>query len=549
MITQLDNQSWSKELVTGNAQFIEVGTTMYGVSQVRAENTFAVLKSEPTPPTPGPGYKFDITATYTFPTVNGKNNTSFDPVIAYDDNGQTLYIIGTQDDADGKDIDVLIFAYNTANDTLGAPTTLVTASYIRDSYDICVLESQTSPPGTTHTFVAVSVTNPTQIWQTTTTAPVTSINISADVLTVLCSNNFSAGQKISFSGLQNATFLNGVTVTVLVATPDGFTATYVAANYTQSGYESGFATWLPGHSLLGFELVDTVSPPSVSVVGITVLDQSPFRTGNVFGAVSTYSPDGVSIEVYYESHPKQVTFTDQIFSINYISRSPVGSPPVNTWSSVNTLKTFTGRYADSRLPVVPSGSRRILLPQYYSQLVPQNALVGNLLLGYYGPSNSSPPTSGWTFHVQPGSNTTSYIQGTLSVSETQGAFVSYLAEPTYNIRGVWSPQVKTYSVVDRVSFDNINYIVNTAITYAYQGTWLGGSAYAAGSVVAVALPTLPPETVFYTATKNIAVSSISPNLDTANWTATTTPPSDSRFTPAPTYWPLPTTPLGLSTFT
>jgi len=27
MITQLDNQSWSKELVTGNAQFIEVGST------------------------------------------------------------------------------------------------------------------------------------------------------------------------------------------------------------------------------------------------------------------------------------------------------------------------------------------------------------------------------------------------------------------------------------------------------------------------------------------------------------------------------------------
>jgi len=118
MITQLDNQEWQRELVTGNAQFIEVGSTIYVVSQVRADNTFAVFKSNPTPPTPGPGASFSITAIYTFPVINGKNNSSFDPVIAYDSVGQVLYIVGTQDDVDGKDIDVILFAYNTANDTL-----------------------------------------------------------------------------------------------------------------------------------------------------------------------------------------------------------------------------------------------------------------------------------------------------------------------------------------------------------------------------------------------------------------------------------------------
>ena len=86
MITQLDNQSWSKELVTGNAQFIEIGGsvsppvygTIYVVSQVRADNTFAVFKSNPAPPLPGPGSSFSITATYTFPVIDGKNNSSFE---------------------------------------------------------------------------------------------------------------------------------------------------------------------------------------------------------------------------------------------------------------------------------------------------------------------------------------------------------------------------------------------------------------------------------------------------------------------------------------
>jgi hypothetical protein len=548
MITQLDNQSWSKELVTGNAQFIEVGSTIYVVSQVRADNTFAVFKSNPTPPTPGPGASFTTTATYTFPFVDGKNNTSFDPVVAYDAVGQTLYIVGTQDDADGQDTDVVMFAYNTGNDTLGSPITLTTASYVRDSYDICILGFLNSPPVPSHQLIAVAVTNPSIIWQTPTVSDVTNISIVSDTLTVTAYNSYSIGQQITFSGLQNALFLNGVTVTVASVAGDNssFTAHYVANDYTQVGFESGFATWLPGHTLLAFEFADSASPPAVDLVSLTVLDSSPFRSGNTFGAVSAYSPDGLNVEVYYESHPKQITFADQLFSLNVATRNSS-----LTWLPTATLKTFTGRYADSRLTVIPNGTTRTLLQQFYSQPVHQNALVGNLLLGYFdGTVVTSPPEpqNQWFFHITPGSSTTSYTQGTLSVSNTQGAFVSYLAEPVYSIRGFWSPEVRRYSVNDRVTFEDVDYIVNTAITYQYKGDWTREFGYVIGDVVKASMATNPPSFAFYTAKNAVQISTIAPNLDTTNWAATITPPSDSRFTVAPTAWPLKTAALDVGTF-
>jgi hypothetical protein len=572
MITLIDTQPWSKELVTGNAQFIEIGSTVYIVSQVRADNTFAVFKSEPTPPNPGPGYKFDSTATYLFPVAN----TSFDPVVAYDAATRVLYIIGTQNNIDGKDYDVILFAYDTVTDTLGSPTVLVTASYVRDSYDICALINSSL-------FVAVAVTQPTRIGTTATVFDVTTplagsppaiaapaISISGDVLTAYVDTTPPTGwigKDVTFSGLQNATFLNGVTVSVtsvgINSNGSFFTADYTYSDYVQEGYESGFVTWLPGHSLLAFEVSQGGSPPSSPPVfdlsDITVLDYSPFRTGNTFGAVSVVSPDGDAIEVYYESHPKRVTFTDQLFNLILATRSSsIGSPPL-AWTLGTVLKTFTGRYADSRLTVIPAGATRTLLQQYYSQFVHNNALVGNLLLGYYDPT-LSPPT--WSFHTQPGSITASYIQGTLSISDiltsppTVQAYVSYIAEPVYDIRGVWSPEVKSYDVDDRLSFNLtpgldagwVDYIVNTAITYTYKGAWTGNRSYLSGDIVKVTLPTHPVIYAFYTARKNIPVSVVSPDLDTVNWQATPTPNLDSRFSMAPTAWPLRTNTFDVSTF-
>lgn len=655
MITPLDNQAWSSEIVTGNAQFVEVGTTLYVVSQVRADNTFAVFKSQSYPPSSeigdfssNPGTFNNPIATYTFnvfdaatigvgdgattqfdmtgsganiyingifqPTssyaiANGKitftnapalgvviesgnNNSSFDPVVTYDSTSQLLYIIGTQDNANGNSYDVLLFTFSMVTNTLTTPVVLLTASYIRDSYDICTLGySVASPPAAANVFIAVAATNPTQVWgiptvveilnPTTGSPPVVTpnlaINISNNYLTVYGSFPMSwVGKSVTFSGLQNATFLNGATVTIMSVGVDTngtfLTAEYVYDDYTLDGYESGFVTWVYGHTLLGIELDPILSsPPTLGLVGITLLDSSPFRTGNTFGAVSVYSPDGYDIEVYYESHPKQITFKDQIFSLNQITRS--GSTYPSTWLSPISLHTFSGRYADSRLTVIANGDTRTLLQQFFSQLIHQNALVGNLLFGYYDGLTS------WGFNIQPGSLTTSYIQGTLSVSEISGSppfsqtYVSYLAEPIYDIRGVWSPQVKFYNVNDRTTYNGLDYIVNTAIIYPYQGEWVEYTSYNAGDVVSILVSSIStdgdsfigetplndntpseaeaqtsPIIAFYTAVNSVSVSTISPSQDTVNWSITPTPVIDIRFTEAPTAWPLHTATLDVTTF-
>ena len=547
MITPLDNQAWSSELVTGNAQFIEVGTTIYVVSQVRADNTFAVFKSQPTPPASGPGAAFTITATYAFPTVNGNHNSSFDPVVAYNATSQKIYIVGTQDNTtDG--VDVLSFAYDTTTDTLGSPVTLVIAEAVRDSYDVCSLEGGLS----TH-FVSVVMTAPSTVWQTPTVSNVTSVHISVTgmttTLTVLAQNSYTTARPLTFSGLQAAAFLNGVTITPTTVTNTTITAVYTgtppwedaySGAYTQVAYESGFLTWLPGHSLVGFELNGSTLVTTHAPTGVVLLDSSPYRSGDAFGAVSCYSPDGLAIEVYYESHPKQVTFKDQIFSINLAARD---SSFHWTLPSV-VLNTFSGRYTDSRLTVIAQGTTRTLLQQYFSQSVHQNALVGSFMLGYA----TTPSPSSWSFQTHPGTSTTSYIQGTPSISNTQGAFVSYLAEPVYSIRGQWSPQVKIYSVNDRITYGGLDYIVNTAIVYQYVGVWQGYKAYSVGDVVQVKIPTSPVSYGYYTAKHLIASSVVSPNLDTTNWIGTPTPDADSRFNLAPTSWPLYTSSLDVSTF-
>jgi len=119
LITSLDTLSWSPELFTGNADFIEVtglpgsppisGPVIFIVSNVRNSSAgfgldfgitfgsqfgFEVLQSEASPPAPGPGSVFSTVASYTFP----QPNLTFDPVTAYDTTGvrPLIHIVGTR---------------------------------------------------------------------------------------------------------------------------------------------------------------------------------------------------------------------------------------------------------------------------------------------------------------------------------------------------------------------------------------------------------------------------------------------------------------------
>jgi hypothetical protein len=63
------------------------------------------------------------------------------------------------------------------------------------------------------------------------TAPVTSIQITGNVITAQCASTFIVGTRVKFSGLTNAVFLNAQTVIILTNTGTSFTAAFVHANY------------------------------------------------------------------------------------------------------------------------------------------------------------------------------------------------------------------------------------------------------------------------------------------------------------------------------
>src|SRR5271156_2970165 len=91
-------------------------------------------------------------------------------------------------------------------------------------------------------IVPVSSATPQQFTATmpTITAPVQEIQIVSDVLTVTARQQWVIGMTVTFSGLVNATFLNGQTVTILSVSqnfsdPSGygsFTASFTNPDYT-----------------------------------------------------------------------------------------------------------------------------------------------------------------------------------------------------------------------------------------------------------------------------------------------------------------------------
>ena len=69
-------------------------------------------------------------------------------------------------------------------------------------------------------------------WSTKPPSSATKVSIESNQVTVFCSNTFSPGQKVYLYGLINATFLNGVVLTVVTASSSYFTATLIHNNYT-----------------------------------------------------------------------------------------------------------------------------------------------------------------------------------------------------------------------------------------------------------------------------------------------------------------------------
>ena len=63
------------------------------------------------------------------------------------------------------------------------------------------------------------------------TAVVSNVVLANNLATIVAQNSFVPGMVVEMTNLANATFLNGETLTILSATPSGFTATFSAVNY------------------------------------------------------------------------------------------------------------------------------------------------------------------------------------------------------------------------------------------------------------------------------------------------------------------------------
>jgi hypothetical protein len=520
LITILDTISWGKELTTGNAEFVETADNLlYIVSNVRNNgfgfgsgfgNSFAspyqfvILKSDPVPPAPGPGSSFGAlppanvpVATYTFP----QPTISFDPVAAFDASNGLLHILGSRNTPTGGNTsstqtnDLIKFTYDTVGHTLSGPFVIGASvgNRIRNAYDIGVLD-------TDNTVVAAAFTDPA-ITMPPLVAHITAVAVSSeDIVTFTVASmpvQFVPNQWVLIDGLTNAAFLNGAVIQVQTATATSFTAIFQTGFYPPTAEPAGATASAVGSSLFAVELDKTTNQPVPGTA--TIIASSPSRSGDTYDGV-TLLINGKSVDLYYQSHPKLVTFKDQIFSINHIGRN---SPPLDgfglnfgndfglagqgfgfnfgidfgengIWDSApQVLFTFPARYSDNRLTVVQDqAGNRYLSLTYWAQLNHPEGIVGNVLMGVQ--HGTSQP---WFFHPTFGTTTGgSIIQSSVSVARNGNVSLTYLlqpfepvANPPLGTSASWPLQVSTVDPVS-LGLTNVPGFYNTL-----NLTWLRGT--------------------------------------------------------------------------
>ncbi len=99
-----------------------------------------------------------------------------------------------------------------------------------------------------------------------------------NLLTITCANDFQPNVTVQFSGLLNATYLNGVTVTILTASGTQFTATDPTAHGTYTANAD-----LGTAALIGF-------PPTAQTQGTAASVPATPITTNQFAAMASLSP-------------------------------------------------------------------------------------------------------------------------------------------------------------------------------------------------------------------------------------------------------------------
>lgn len=416
MITFLDNQTWKQADLAGNAQFIETGGAIYIVSNVRADNTFVVLKST----SRYLGDVFVTKATYTFPTPNDQ----FAPCIAYDSVTQLIHIVGLQNNAtNSRLVDFVRFTFDTVGNTLSSPTVLATAGRIRSGFDIVVL-------GNSHTVIGVILTDPLT----------PSLSLPGHSLVIFELNN--VGATISTTQLLNSpdraadpstlTTFNSLSL----ISPDGVN---VELYHEQHPRVITFTDQL-------FQILYTLRDNTSTWGSPTVIE--PF-SGRYSDDRLTVIPDAVGGRYLSQTYYNQFNIPEGI--VGNLLLGHLQSGP--NWSAITT-------YTAGNIVNVGGVS--------YTAIT---NVAPNL--------NHNPTTSPsfwqlttWFFHIIPGTFSQSIIESTLTLSATQGVKVAYLVAdlltgqvsgPAYPMK-LASMDLSTLGLTDIPGFYN-----NLAFT------WLRGS--------------------------------------------------------------------------
>ena len=119
---------------------------------------------------------------------------------------------------------------------------------------------------------------------------ITNIAITSNVITVTTSgHHFKTGDLVVFSGVNTASFLNGMTVTLLTATSPTFTATFTHADYA-SAVDTGSVLYaLDSSGAVKAPFVDGITV-AAAVAGAQVQVANSY--GNIFSATGENFPTG-----------------------------------------------------------------------------------------------------------------------------------------------------------------------------------------------------------------------------------------------------------------
>lgn len=91
-----------------------------------------------------------------------------------------------------------------------------------------------APAKAAPTWLSTTLYTAGQVVNFSSTATITNVAITSDVLTVLANNTFQVGEVVALAGLTTATFLNAQSVTILTATGTQFTANFTHADYASA---------------------------------------------------------------------------------------------------------------------------------------------------------------------------------------------------------------------------------------------------------------------------------------------------------------------------